>query len=404
VSRVITGSSPHDEDAGPGPRAPRGDHPAAGRTAGRGGPARAAGAPEEPIRLFDLDTPPAPLAPTRLHLWQLLLACGFLLAAATAGLIVGPAGLSPGAVLEEVLVRILPLPLHPHLSATGVLVVFQLRLPEVVLGALVGGMLAVSGAAYQGVFSNPLADPYLLGVASGAGLGATLALVNASHLTHLPIDPVPLAAFVGALGATGATLALGRSRDGVRAPATLLLAGVAIAALLTAVQTFVQQQNAPDLQVVYSWILGGLSTAGWSQVELILPYVVPAMIVLVALRRLLDALSVGDEESTAIGVRAQRVRLLVIIAATLGTAAAVSVSGLIGFVGIVVPHGIRLVAGPSYRRILPLSILVGGGFLILCDVLANEILAPAEVPLGVVTACVGAPFFLIVLRQARRSL
>jgi iron complex transport system permease protein len=169
------------------------------------------------------------------------------------------------------------------------------------------------------------------------------------------------------------------------------------------VQTFLLQRSSPgQLSTVYSWILGGLSTAGWGQVELVLPYVGIAMVVLLACRRLLDVMSIGDEEATSVGVRAERVRLVVIVAATLGTAAAVSVSGLIGFVGIIVPHTIRLLAGPSYRRILPLSVLFGAGFLILADLLARTILSPAEIPLGVVTAFLGAPFFLVVLRQARR--
>jgi iron complex transport system permease protein len=176
-----------------------------------------------------------------------------------------------------------------------------------------------------------------------------------------------------------------------------------VAAFFTAVQTFLLQRSSPgQLSTVYSWILGGLSTAGWGQVDLVLPYVGTAILVLLACRRLLDVMSVGDEEATSVGVRAERVRLVVIVAATLGTAAAVSVSGLIGFVGIIVPHTIRLLAGPSYRRILPLSVLFGAGFLILADLLARTVLSPAEIPLGVVTAFLGAPFFLVVLRQARR--
>ncbi len=357
-----------------------------------------------PIRLFDLEAPATAVAPTHLRAWQVGAGVAFLLAAATAGLVVGPAGLSPGAVIEEIVGHALPfLHLHSGLSATGRVVVWQLRLPRIVLGMLVGAMLAVAGASYQGVFSNPLADPYLLGVASGAGLGATLALVYAGDLSHLWIDPVPVAAFLGATVAVVATLVLGRSRRSSSAPAPLLLAGIAVGAMLNAVQTFLQQRSAPDLQAVYSWILGGLATAGWSQVLLVLPYVGASMLALVSCRRLLDVLSVGDDESTAVGVRAARVRLVVIIAATLGTAAAVSVSGLIGFVGIIVPHGIRLVAGPSYRRIVPLSVLVGAGFLVLADLLAREVLSPAELPLGVVTAFIGAPFFLVVLRRARRT-
>ena len=257
--------------------------------------------------------------------------------------------------------------------------------------------------SYQGAFSNPLADPYLLGVASGAGLGATLVVVGAPVIGQIPSDLLPVAAFAGAVVAVAATFALGRSRASERSAASLLLAGVAVAAFFTAVQTFLLQRSSPgQLSTVYSWILGGLSTAGWSQVELVLPYVGTAIVVLLACRRLLDVMSVGDEEATSVGVRAERVRLVVIVAATLGTAAAVSVSGLIGFVGIIVPHTIRLLAGPSYRRILPLSVLFGAGFLILANLLARTLLSPAEIPLGVVTAFLGVPFFLVVLRQARR--
>ncbi len=367
-----------------------------------GGPAAPVNAPWAPLHLFDVEERTPAVVATRLHAWQLAVGILFLLAAATASVVVGPAGLSPGAVLEEVVTRMLPLHLHPGLSTTGSVVVWQLRMPRIVLGAIVGGTLALAGASYQGVFRNPLADPYLLGVASGAGLGATLAVVYATALPHLPFDPVPAAAFAGALLAAGATLALGRSRRSPGGTAPLLLAGVAVAALLTALQTYFQQRNSQDLQVVYSWILGGLSTAGWGQVLLILPYVGTAAAVLLGCRRLLDALSVGDDECTALGIRATRVRLLVVAAATLATAAAVSVSGLIGFVGIIVPHAIRMVAGPSYRRILPLSVLFGGGFLVLADLLARTVLSPAELPLGVVTAFLGAPFFLVVLRQARR--
>ena len=355
------------------------------------------------LRIFDDGGDAEPeLFPTRLRPLQIALGVAFLLAAAIAALLVGPAGLSPGSVLAEVASRIPFLPVHSSLSAQDAAVVWQLRMPRVVLGALVGSMLALAGSSYQGVFHNPLADPYLLGVASGAGLGATIAVVEIPHLANLPFDPLPLAAFVGAVVAVTATFALGRSGGKGRNATSLILGGVAVGAFFTAAQTFLQQQNTPVLQEVYSWILGGLSTAGWSQVELILPYVGVATLVLLACRRLLDTLSVGDDEATSLGVRADRVRILVVVAATLGTAAAVSVSGLIGFVGIIVPHTIRLLAGPSYRRILPLSLLFGAGFLILADLVARTVVSPGEIPLGVVTAFLGAPFFLVVLRQARR--
>lgn len=356
--------------------------------------------------LFDGEHPgttAAPvLYPTRLRASHVLAGVGFLLAAAIASVLVGPADISPVGVLKEIVGKLPLVHIHSGLSATDAVVVWQLRVPRLVLGGLVGAVLAAAGASYQGVFSNALADPYLLGVASGAGLGATIAIVAGPGLASLPVDPLPLAAFAGAIVAVVATFVLGRSRGSQRSPATLVLAGVAVAAFFTAVQTFLQQQNTPVLAEVYAWILGGLSTAGWGQVELVLPYLGIAVGVLLACRRLLDVLNLGDEEANSLGVRAGRVRLVVIAAATLGTAAAVSVSGLIGFVGIIVPHTIRLVAGPSYRRIIPLSFLFGAGFLIMADLVARTVLSPEEVPLGVVTAFLGAPFFLVVLRQARK--
>ncbi len=368
--------------------------------------ALAAGPREEGPNLFDVEVEEAaapPLYPTRLRPLHIALGVGFLLAAAIASILVGPADLAPGAVLAEIASKLPLVHIHSGLSETGAIVVWQLRMPRMVLGGLVGAMLAVAGASYQGVFSNPLADPYLLGIAAGAGLGATVVIVEGPLLGQLPADALPVAAFVGAVIAVAATYALGRARSAGRPAASMLLAGVAVGAFFTAVQTFLLQQSSPgDLTVVYSWILGGLSTAGWGQVVTVLPYIGVAVAVLVGARRLLDILAVGDEEATSLGVRAERVRLVVIIAATLGTAAAVSVSGLIGFVGIIVPHTIRLLAGPSYRRILPLSVLFGAGFLIFADLVARTVVSPGEVPLGVVTAFLGAPFFLVVLRQSRR--
>jgi iron complex transport system permease protein len=261
-------------------------------------------------------------------------------------------------------------------------------------------MLALAGGAYQGVFRNPLVDPYLLGVAAGAGLGATLAISYGGSTVH-HYDLLPLAAFLGA--ALGVTLAylLGHASGDGRSPAALVLAGVTVVSFLTAVQTFVQQQHSESLQEVYGWILGRLSTAGWHDVALVAPYIVVSSIVILLHRRMLDVLSVGDEEAATLGVNVARVRLIVVVAATVGTAAAVAVSGLIAFVGIIVPHFVRLAVGTSYRIVLPLSMLFGGGFLVLADVLARTIISPAELPIGVVTAFFGAPFFAILLRTRK---
>jgi iron complex transport system permease protein len=323
------------------------------------------------------------------------------LVAVVAGLTFGPVSLPPGSVAAELLNLIPGVRIHSGLNDREVAIVTQLRLPRVVLGLLVGGMLAMAGAAYQGVFRNPLADPHLLGVAAGAGLGVTAVIATRTTTgdatSNLPIG-VPLAAFVGAIGAVALTWILGATGGRSRTPATLILAGVAVSAFLAAAQTYLMQRHVDSLREVYSWLLGRLATAGWHDVLLVLPYAAVTGAIVLSQRRELDVLTVGDEEATSLGLHPQRSRYLLLIAASLGTAAAVSVSGLIGFVGIIVPHALRLLAGASYRSILPLSVLFGGAFLALTDLVARTVAGPAEIPIGVVTAFLGAPFFVLVLR------
>ena len=346
---------------------------------------------------------PAPdLRPPGLRAGLLLAGCACLAGAALLAVLVGPVRLDPAGVLAELAGRLPLVEVHGGLPERDAAILWQLRLPRVVLGALVGAMLALAGAAYQGVFRNPLADPYLLGAAGGAGLGATLAIAYGPDTSSWPVGLLPLAAFTGAVAGVAAAYALGRSGGG-RTTTTLVLAGVAVASFLTAIQTYVQQREDDTLREVYGWILGRLSTAGWKEVVLILPYTLLSAAVIVACRRLLDVLAVGDDEAESLGVRAARVRLVVVAAATLGTAAAVAVSGLIGFVGIIVPHTVRLVAGSSYRLVVPLCLLLGAAFMILADLVARTVMAPGELPIGVVTAFLGAPFFAVVLRTTRRA-
>ncbi len=313
------------------------------------------------------------------------------------GFAVGPVDLGVGAIVREILSHIPFLGVSSPLDDTEQAIFWQLRAPRVVLGALVGAMLASAGAGYQGVFRNPLADPYLLGAAAGAGLGATLVIAYANDSAR---ELRPLAAFAGATVGVAAAYAIGRSAGG-RTTASLILAGVTVASFLTAVQTFVQQRNTDTVQEVYAWILGQLETSGWREVAIAVPYMAASWAVLLVHGRLLDVLAVGDEEAASLGVKVSRVRLLVLGAATLGTAVAVALSGLIAFVGIIVPHAIRLVAGTSYRVVMPLSIMLGGAFLVLADVLARTVTSPAELPIGVVTAFFGAPFFALLLRTTR---
>jgi iron complex transport system permease protein len=296
------------------------------------------------------------------------------------GLALGPVNLSLSAVIDA---------LAGKGNERDIAIVTQIRLPRVLLGLMVGAMLALAGGCFQGVFRNPLADPYLLGVAAGAGLGATAAIAMRADQLLLPA-----AAFTGAVVAVIATYVLGQGKN-------LILAGVAVSAFLAAVQTYLLQRNVDTIREVYSWLLGRLATNGYHEVKLLLPYAVITSVVVLAMRRELDVLSVGDAEASGLGLHPQRSRLILLAAASLGTAAAVAVSGLIGFVGIVVPHIVRLLAGGSYRQILPLSLLFGAAFLALADLVARTLISPGELPIGVVTAFFGAPFFVLVLRTTR---
>ncbi len=331
--------------------------------------------------------------------WWIPAAGALALVSVLLGAMVGPAGPTwwrvPLALLDH-----LPLvSLNSGVTPREWTIIWDIRMPRVVLAALVGSMLSLSGASYQGVFRNPLVDPYLLGVAAGAGLGATLVFtLNRTGSSTWIIDPLPLSAFAGGMLAVFVTYVVGTAFGGQKSASTLVLAGVAVTALATAVQTFVLQRHTDVVRQVYSWILGRLSSATWGDVRLVLPYVVASSAVLFLHRRLLDIMRVGDDEATALGASVNRVRIVVVIAATLGTSAVVAVSGLIGFVGIIVPHAVRLLAGASYRVIVPLSLLVGASFLIIADIPGRVLQNPSETPIGVVTAFLGAPFFLLLLR------
>lgn len=345
-----------------------------------------------------LDLEPLALDAFRLPRAALVGAIGLALAVALFSASVGAAGLSPVGALKSIIDRLPLVALDSGLSARQEDILFQIRLPRTVLGLLVGGSLALAGSAYQGAFRNPLADPYLLGVSAGAGFGAVLALGFGLDVGWGPFAAVPTAAFIGAMVAvlTAATLA----RSAWASPATLLLAGVAVAALFSAAQTFsLQRLSETRAREVLSWLFGQLSTSGWSEILVLGPYLALCGTVLLLHRRHLDVLRVGDDEARSVGLDPAKARLVVIVAASLLTAAAVSVSGLIAFVGLVVPHAVRLVVGHSYRIIMPISAVVGASFLALVDVGARTVAAPAELPVGVLTAFIGAPFFALILRR-----
>jgi len=281
-------------------------------------------------------------------------------------------------------------------------IVWDIRLPRTILITLVGAALAGSGAAYQGLFRNPLADPYLIGVASGAGLGAVFALSIQWQYTPLGLLAVPLIAFIASL-LTVYLVYMFANIGGVVPTTNLILAGVAFSSFATSLTSFLMLRSTGELRRAIGWLLGGVSLIGWDVTLALIPYLLIGLTTLVLNGYALNILQFGDDQATQMGLNARRTKLIIIVAASLVTAAAVSFAGIIGFVGLVVPHVVRIWWGVDYRRIIPLSIVSGAGLLLLADILARVVIAPQELPLGIITALVGAPFFLWVLRRAKNQ-
>lgn len=323
-----------------------------------------------------------------------------LLTLAAAALLVGPTHIPPATVARALAAHLLHL--HQDVPVTADQIIWQIRLPRVLLAALVGATLAGTGTAYQGVFRNPLAEPYLIGVAAGAALGATLVFVSPFGGSWHGVTLVTPAAFVGATLAVAVAYALARGGGAASGPG-LILAGIAIAALCNAVTSFLFFARGDRLLTIFAWLMGGFNTASWARVAVLALYAVPCLAVLFLSARLLNVLLLDEEQARHLGVDVERVKLVVLVAASLAAAAAVSVSGLIGFVGLVVPHVARLLVGPDHRRLLPLSLGGGAALLIGADLAARTVLGGVEIPVGIVTALVGAPFFLFLLQRRRRA-
>ena len=281
-------------------------------------------------------------------------------------------------------------------------IILAVRLPHTVLVVLTGAALGSSGAAYQGLFRNPLADPYLIGVASGAGLGAVFAMALNWPTNLLGFYLIPVGAFVGAILTVVLVYNLARV-NGMVPLTTLILAGVAIGAFASALTSFLMLRTELQLHRAISFLLGGSPIAGWDPVIAVLPYMLIGMGLLSVSGHMLNVLQFGEEEAKQMGLNVDRAKVFIIVVASLTTAVAVAFSGVIGFVGLIVPHVIRIIWGPDYRRLIPLSILGGGSALLLADMLARILLAPSTLPVGIVTALAGAPFFLWILRRAKRE-
>lgn len=326
-----------------------------------------------------------------------LLALALLLSVA-----VGAVFISPGVLAQMLLSRLPAFPQAGELPEAFATIVFRIRLPHTALMAITGAALAGSGAAYQGLFRNPLADPYLIGVASGAGLGAVVAMAVRWPSGLLGMYAVPAAAFAGALLTVALVYALARG-SGAQPSTTLILAGVAVGSFATALTSYLMLRSQGELRRALAWMLGGATSTGWEPVLASLPYVLAGLAALALSGHALNVLQFGEEQAQQLGLPVRRTRLFLIAAASLTTAAAVSFSGVIGFVGLIVPHLVRLVWGVDYRRIIPLSILGGASALLAADLVARTVMAPQELPVGVITSLAGAPFFLWVLRRSLRG-
>ena len=284
-------------------------------------------------------------------------------------------------------------------------IIFQIRLPRVVGGALVGAALATAGVLFQGLLRNPLADPYIIGTSAGAALGATIAMILPLNLALLGFGLIPLTAFIGAL--TSVILVYNLARVGGRTPViSMLLTGFVVSALLVAIIAFMMSigdRLGLNLRSVFSFLMGHISVTNWNQLAVAAPLVIGGIIAARFFAFHLNAFSLGEEGAAYLGIEVERDKMLILSLGSLLTATAVSISGLVGFVGLVMPHAMRLSLGPDHRLLVPASALAGAIFLVITDLLARTILAPGEIPVGIITALIGAPFFLYLLRRSRRE-
>ena len=326
----------------------------------------------------------------------------FLLAALVFSVALGAVYIPPGTLIGILAGKIPGWTLQPTWPASSDAIVWLVRLPHTLLIAITGAALAGSGAAYQGLFRNPLADPYLIGVASGAGLGAVAAMALRGTGDLLGYYLIPVGAFAGALLTVMAVYSLARV-DKVVPLTTLILSGVAIGTFASALTSFLMLRSDDQIYRAISFLLGGSTMTGWKPVLAAIPYMLLGMGLLVLCGHILNVLQFGEEQASQLGLSVERAKIFVILIASLTTAVAVSFSGVIGFIGLIVPHMVRMIWGADYRRLIPLALIGGASILLLADMLARILLAPQTLPVGIVTALAGTPFFLWILRRAKKD-
>ena len=329
-----------------------------------------------------------------------LAAAVLLVVVAMVALTQGAADIPPATVLRILLDRLPLIQLDVTVPVTQETIVLDIRLPRVIAAGAVGAALALSGASYQGVFRNPLAGPFLLGVASGAALGAAIAIISPLSTDAYGFGWVPVFAFAGALGTVVLVYLLASGGGGLDGT-TLILAGVALSAVFGAATAFILLTGGEQARPIFSFLFGGFNTSNWERVAWAAPYLVVGTVIVAMHARVLNVLQLDEEQAAQLGVPVTRTKLIVLAGASLAAATAVAMAGVIGFVGLIVPHAVRMAFGGDHRRLLPLAALFGASFLILVDLLARTMLSPQEVPVGVLTALLGGPFFLWLLRTRR---
>lgn len=288
------------------------------------------------------------------------------------------------------------------INAINEIIVINIRMPRIIMAILIGAGLSIVGASFQGMFRNPMADPYVLGISSGAALAATISIILGAGRGVLGIGTTALSAFVGAL--LTVLLVYGIARIGSRTPpTTLILAGVAVSYLMSSIISLLMVFNRNQLEKIIFWTMGGLSAASWKQIAILAPIVIPGIAAIISFSRELNVMSTGEESAGGLGVDVELVKKLLLATSSIVVGACVAVSGVIGFVGLVVPHAVRLVAGSDHRVTMPFSALVGGIFLLISDTLARTLVSPSEIPVGAITALFGAPYFIFLLVRSKRK-
>jgi iron complex transport system permease protein len=326
-----------------------------------------------------------------------------LLAALLLSAAIGAVFIPPATVVQILASKLPGIHINPDWPQAFEVILFQIRLPHTALMAITGAALAASGGAYQGLFRNPLADPYLIGVAAGAGLGAVLAMALREQGWLGGIYLVPLAAFLGAVLTVGVVYGLAYRRE-AQTSTLLILAGVAVSSFATALTSYLMLRSQGELRRSMAWLFGGGALSGWEPVIVATPYILLGLVALLTSGHALNVLQFGEEQAGQLGLSVNRAKTLIVVSASLATAAAVAFTGIIGFIGLIVPHIIRILWGTDYRRLLPLALLGGASALLLADLIARLVLRPQEVPVGIITSLAGAPFFLWILWRNKKKI